>query len=115
MIGFIKGGKLKALGMAASRRHPALPDVPTLEEQGIKGVDTNNWYALFVSSRTSPAVIDALNRAVRSTLETPAVRDRLLAVGAEPAPSTPQELAAILRADTAKWGKLVREKNIKAE
>lgn len=115
MIAYIKSGKLKALAMAAKKRHPALPSVPTLDELGIKGVDTNNWYALFVSSKTPPEIVDQLNRAVRNTLNVPVVRDKLIAFGAEPAPTSPQELAAILRADTEKWGKLIKAKNIKAE
>ena len=115
LIGYVKGGKLKALGIASAKRHPALPDVPTLEEQGIKGVDTINWYALFAPAETPPAIIDALNKAVRNTLATPAVRDRLLQSGADPAPSSPQELAALVQRDTDKWAKLIKAKNIKAE
>lgn len=115
LIGHVKSGKLKALGMASRKRHPVLPDVKTLEEQGIHGVDTINWYAFFVSAKTPPAVVEALNKATRATLATPAVRDRLLQSGAEPAPSTPQELATLLRQDTDKWAKLIKAKNIKAE
>ena len=115
LIGHVKGGKLKPLGIAAGKRHPALPDVPTLAEQGLPGVDTNNWYALFVPAKTPPATIDALNKAVRRALSDPGLHDRLLATGAEPAPSTPQELAALLKADTAKWAKLIRDKKIKVE
>lgn len=115
LIGHVKSGKLKALGIASPSRHPALPEVKTLEEQGIKGVDTVNWYALFVSAKTPPAIIDALNKAVRNTLNTPAVRERLLQSGAEPAPSSPQELASLLKLDTDKWAKLIKAKNIKAE
>ena len=115
MITLVRAGKLKPLGMAAKRRHPALPDVPTLEEQGIRGVDTNNWYALFVSSKTPPAVIDSLNQAVRRTLATAAVRERLIGLGADPAPSSPAELASLVAADTEKWGKLIRAKNIRPD
>jgi len=115
MITLVRAGKLKPLGMAAKRRHPALPDVPTLEEQGIRGVDTNNWYALFVSSRTPPAVVDSLNQAVRRTLATAAVRERLIGLGADPAPSSPAELASLVAEDTAKWGKLIRAKNIRPD
>lgn len=115
LIGHVRSGKLKALGMASRRRHPVLPDVKTLEEQGIHGVDTINWYAFFVSAKTPPAVVEALNKATRATLTTPAVRDRLLQSGAEPAPSTPQELAALLRQDTDKWAKLIKAKKIKVE
>jgi len=115
LIAHVQGGRLKALGVASSKRHPSLPDVKTLEEQGIKGVDTNNWYALFAPAKTPPEVIEALNKALRNTLTTPAVREKLLKAGAEPAPSTPQELAALQKRDTEKWAKLIRAKNIRAD
>lgn len=115
LLGHLQGGRLKALGVASSRRHPSLPDVKTLEEQGIKGVDTNNWYALYAPARTPPEVIEALNKAVRNTLADPAVREKLLKAGTEPAPSTPQALAALQKRDAEKWARLVRAKNIKAD
>lgn len=115
LLGYLQGGRLKALGVASSKRHPSLPEVKTLEEQGIKGVDTNNWYALYAPAKTPPEVIAALNKALRSTLATPAVRDKLLKAGTEPAPSTPQELAALQKHDADKWATLIRGKNIKAD
>ncbi len=115
LIGHVGSGTLKALGIASATRHPALPEVKTLGEQGIKGVDTNNWYALFAPVKTPPAVVEALNKAVRSALQAPALRDKLLKMGAEPAPSTPQELALLMKQDTEKWARLIRAKNIKAE
>jgi len=115
LIGHIKGGKLKALGIAAPRRHPLLPDVPTLAEQGLPGVDTDNWYALFVSAKVAPAVVEALNAAVGRTLATPAVHDKLVASGAVPAPSSSSDLAALLRRDTEKWGRLIKAKKITPE
>ena len=115
LLGHLQGGRLKALGVASSKRHPSLPDVKTLEEQGIKGVDTNNWYALFAPAKTPPEIVDALNKAVRNTLANPAVREKLLKTGTEPAGSTPQELATTLRRDTEKWAQLIRAKNIKAD
>ncbi len=115
LIGHIKGGKLKALGIAAPKRHPVLPDVPTLAEQGLPGVDTNNWYAIFAPAKTPPETIASLNRAIRATLATPAVYEKLLASGAVPTTSTPQELATLLQQDTEKWGKLIRARKITAE
>jgi tripartite-type tricarboxylate transporter receptor subunit TctC len=115
LIGHLKGGKLRALGIAAPKRNPVLPDLPTLAEQGLPGVDTNNWYALFVSSKTPPAVVTALNDAVRRTLANKAVSDKLIASGAVPSPSSPQELAAVLKRDTEKWGKLIKAKKITPE
>ncbi len=112
LIGHVKGGKLRAIGIAASKRHPQLPNVRTLAEQGIPGVDTNNWYALFAPAKTPPAVIAALNAAVRKTLAAPAVHEKLLASGAVPSPSSPQELTVLLKHDTEKWDKLIKAKKI---
>ncbi|MDP1534940.1 MAG: tripartite tricarboxylate transporter substrate-binding protein, partial [Rubrivivax sp.] len=89
--------------------------VKTLAEQGIAGVDTNNWYALFAPAKTPAATVAEINAAVRRALATPALRERLLNSGTEPAPSTPQELAALLKRDTDKWAQLIRSKKIKAE
>ena len=115
LLGHLQGGRLKALGVASVKRHPSLPDVKTLEEQGIRGVDTNNWYALFAPAKTPPETVAAINKALRSTLADPAVREKLLKTGTEPVGSTPQELAAIQKRDTEKWAKLIRAKNIRAE
>jgi len=115
LIGFVKSGKLKALGIAAPKRNPMLPDVRTFSEQGLPGVDTNNWYALFAPAKTPPAVIKALNDAVHRTLATPAVSERLLSNGAVPSASSPPDLAAVLKRDTEKWGKLIKAQKITPE
>ncbi len=115
LISHVRGGKLKAIGLAATQRHPALPDVKTLAEQGIARVDTNNWYALFAPAQTPAATVQALSEAVRRALANPALNARLLDTGAEPAASTPAELAALLKRDSQKWAKLIRDKKIKAE
>jgi tripartite-type tricarboxylate transporter receptor subunit TctC len=115
LIGFIKGGRLKPLGIAAPSRHPLLPDVRTLDEQGIHGVESNNWYALFAPAKTPPARIEQLNAAVRRVLTSESYRKRLLESGAEPMPTSPGELAALVLADTAKWGKIIRDRKIKGE
>lgn len=111
----VQGGRLKAIGIASSKRHPALPDVKTFEEQGIKAVDTNNWYALFASAKTPAPVVEQLNKAVRAALADPQVNARLMSGGAEPKSSTPQELGALLKADTEKWATLIKSRNITAE
>jgi tripartite-type tricarboxylate transporter receptor subunit TctC len=115
LIGHVRAGKLKAIGLASTRRHPALPDVKTLAEQGIANVDTNNWYALFAPVRTPAATVQAISEAVRRALGNPALKARLLDSGAEPAPSSPTELAALLKHDTDKWARLIRDKKIKPE
>ena len=115
LIGHVRSGRLKAIGIAADKRHPLLPDVRTLAEQGLPGVDTNNWYALFVPAKTPPDVVSALNDAVRRTLAMPAVSEKLLASGTTPSASSPQELAALLKRDMEKWGRLIRAKRISPE
>ena len=112
LLPHVQSGKLRAIGIAATKPHPLLPEVRTLAEQGLPGVDTNNWYALFAPAKTPPAVINALNEAVRRTLATPAISEKLRASGAVPSASSPQELAAMLKRDTEKWGALVKAKKI---
>ena len=115
LVGFIKAGKLKPIGIAATKRHPLLPDVKTFLEMGIAGVDSDNWYAIFAAKATPVAEIERINQALRRTLTNEAVVARLMASGAEPAPSSPAELATLLKNDTAKWGRLIKAKNIKPE
>jgi tripartite-type tricarboxylate transporter receptor subunit TctC len=108
----IKGGRLKALGMASAKRHPLLPDVKTFEEQGFKSVDTNNWYGLFVSAKTSPEVLKALNKAVQQAVADPAANAKMTQSGAEPKSSSPEELGVMLKVDTDKWAQLIKSRNI---
>ena len=115
LVPFIKGGKLKPIGIAAPRRHPLLPDVKTFTEMGIDGVDSDNWYALFAGKATPAAEVERVNKALRAALAQPDVKAKLLASGAEPAGSSAAELANQLKADMAKWGRVVKAKNIKAE
>ena len=111
----IQSGRLRAVGIAAAQRHPALPDVPTFEEQGIAAVDSNNWYGLFVSAKTPDSVVADLNAAVRKTMENDAVQDRLVRAGTQPQASTQAQLKQVLDADTEKWGALIKANNIKPE
>jgi len=115
VMGQIKSGRLKALGMASRVRHPGLPEVRTFEEMGFPAVDTNNWYAFFVSSKTPRPIVDALNAATRRALADPAVANRLLQSGAEPRATSPEEMAALLRADTNKWAALIKARNIRLD
>lgn len=111
----IKAGRLKPLGIAARKRHPALPDVRTFEEQGLAGVDSNNWYALFTNAQVPAATVAELNQAVHRTLADPAVLDKLRKSGTDPMSSSPAELRELLHRDMAKWAQLIKAKNIKAE
>jgi tripartite-type tricarboxylate transporter receptor subunit TctC len=114
-LGHIRAGKLKALGMAAPKRHPLLPDVKTLDEMGLPGVDSNNWYAIYTSKGTPAAEVDRVNQAMRRTLEAESVKSRLMAAGVVPAPGTPASLTALQRADFEKWSRIIKLKGIKGE
>ncbi|ALM82114.1 tripartite tricarboxylate transporter substrate binding protein [Bordetella sp. N] len=115
LIAHIQGGKLKALGVAAPQRLAILPNVKTLAEQGIPGVESNNWYGLLAPAGTPPAIVDKLNAAVRAALANPEANKKLQGFGAEPAPSSPQELAALIASDRTKWTDLIQRKNIKVD
>lgn len=109
----IASGNLRALGTASAKRDEVLPDIPTLDEQGYRDVYADNWYALFAPTRTPPAVIAKLNAAFAAALNDPEVRRRLLQAGAVPAPTTPEELGEILKSELARWGTIIRTRNIK--
>lgn len=115
LLSHVKAGKLKALGIAAPKRHPLLPNVKTMAEQGIQGVESNNWYGLVAPAGTPAATIARLNKAVRDALQNPTVRAKLEGFGAEPAPSTPEELAKQIAADREKWEALIKSKKITLE
>ena len=109
----IRGGTLRPIGVGSKRRASVLPDVPTLDEQSIKDVYTDNWYALFAPAKTPAPVIARLNAAVNAVLKDPETAKKLIEAGADPAAGTPEELAAFLKSELERWGKVVREKNIK--
>lgn len=115
VMGQLKGGRIKALGIASPKRHPLLPDIKTFEEQGFPNVDTNNWYAMFVSAKTSHEVVKQLNKAVRAAVSDPSANAKIIQSGAEPKTSSPEELSALLKSDTDKWAKLIKTRNITAE
>ena len=110
----IRGGTLRPIGVGSKRRAAVLPDVPTLDEQGIKDVYADNWYALFAPARTPAPVIARLNAAVTAALNDPEVNRKLVEAGADPAPGTPAQLAEFLKSELERWGKVIREKNIKS-
>ncbi len=115
LINNIRAGKLKPIAMAADQRHPLLPEIKTFKEIGIEGVDSDNWYALFTAKDTPAAEIARLNQAVIRTLNTESVKQRLLNSGTLPASSSPQQLGELLKKDTNKWARVIREKNIKPD
>ena len=111
----VKAGKVRALGIASPKRNAQLPDVPTLAEQGVTGCEFSQWIALFLPANASRAVVDKLNADLNSVLADTEVQERIAKIGMQVAPGKPEELAARLRADLARWTRVVREANIKLE
>lgn len=111
----IPSGKLRGLAVTTSRRSPALPDVPTVAEAGYKDFEATGWLGILVPNGVSPAVISRLNVEITKVMQTPEVRTALIAQGVEARQSTPEEFAAMLRSETAKWHKIVETAGVKAE
>lgn len=112
---FVKAGKLKALGVSTLKRSAAFPDVPTMQEAGITDFEVDSWYAMFVPARTPKPVIERLNRVLNTIVAEPAIREKLLAQGAEGVGGTADALGKIVAAELPKWAKLARDANIKAD
>jgi tripartite-type tricarboxylate transporter receptor subunit TctC len=108
----IKAGRLRALALTNYKRSSALPDVPTLQELGLKDYNVNEWQVLVVPAATPRPVIDRLNKEALAALADPKVKARLVELGAEAEPSTPEEAAAFLRREWALWAKTVKEAKI---
>jgi tripartite-type tricarboxylate transporter receptor subunit TctC len=111
----IRGGKLVPLAVMTKQRSRMLPDVPTIAEAGAPGCEYDIWYGLFAPAKTPPALIDKVSGALLAALRDPAVVRSLQEQGAEPAGSTPQELAAFIQKDTAQWSKLIRERKLQID
>jgi tripartite-type tricarboxylate transporter receptor subunit TctC len=113
--GHIKSGRLKGLAVTHAQRSPALPDVPTLAEAGVKNAESGSWIALLAPAGTPPAVLNKVAADIREAVAAPDVREKLIAQGAVPKASTPAELQQLIDADRARYGRVIREKGIKAE
>ncbi len=111
----VKAGKLRALGVTSSRRAAVLPEVPTIAEAGVPGYEAISWYGLLAPAGTPRRVIDKIHAETARALQLPDVREKLAADGAEASVNRPEEFTAYIRAEIAKWGKLVRDGGITAE
>jgi tripartite-type tricarboxylate transporter receptor subunit TctC len=115
VLGLVKGGKLTPLAVTTSKRSPQLPDTPTLDEAGVKGIDAGIWLGLFAPAGTPPAIVAKLNAEINKVLAMPDVREKIAAGGAAAVGGTSEDFAAFVRADYAKWGRIVKESGVKLE
>jgi tripartite-type tricarboxylate transporter receptor subunit TctC len=111
----IKAGQVRAIAVTTARRSEQLPDVPTLAEAGIKGIDVPSWYGTMLPAATPPAVVARVQAALGAALAQPAVRDKLLAQGLIPVGNTPAEFATQIQRETAVWAGVIRDAKITAD
>jgi tripartite-type tricarboxylate transporter receptor subunit TctC len=111
----LKAGRLRPLAVTTATRSKSWPDVPTLDEAGLKGYAFDTWYGLMSAARTPRPIVERINRALADTLATPAVVEQLALQGVEASPSSPAAFAAYLRAEIAKWGKVIKASGATAE
>ncbi|MEO6292190.1 MAG: tripartite tricarboxylate transporter substrate binding protein [Burkholderiaceae bacterium] len=111
----VKGGKLRALGVAGDKRSKTMPELPTLAEQGIANVNISQWYAMFAPAKTPKAVIDRLNKEMNAVLNDKAVEAKIEAQGAEVETGTPEQLKAFVQKEVGHWKSVVTAAKIKIE
>jgi tripartite-type tricarboxylate transporter receptor subunit TctC len=112
---YVRTGRLVGLGVPGAKRSPALPDVPTFEESGFAPFDVSSWVGIFAPAKTPPAIVERLQKELAQVLRTPFVKERYGVLGIEPVGNTPREFFEQVRADLARWEKVVKSANIKVE
>jgi tripartite-type tricarboxylate transporter receptor subunit TctC len=114
-VGPLKDGRLVALGVSSAKRDPLLPGVPTLDEAGVPGYESELWFGLLAASATPRPILDKLSAGIRGVLADAETRARWAPIGIEPRPTSPEEFDRLIRDDTALFTKIARAANIKAE
>lgn len=105
----IRGGKVRALAVTTAKRSPTLPDVPTVSEAGVKGYEVTTWYGILAPKGTPKEIVARLNREIGAILQSPDMKKRFDEIGAEPGGMSAEQFAALIKSETAKWAKIVRE------
>jgi tripartite-type tricarboxylate transporter receptor subunit TctC len=104
----IKAGKLKAFAVTTSKRSSVQPELPTMAESGLPGFDVSTWFGILAPAGTPATIVARLNEAFVAALRTPEMRDRLARMGAEPAPTSPAEFAALISSELTKYQQVVK-------
>ena len=110
-----RAGKVKVLASSGATRSTALPDVPTFNELGVKGVEAMGWFGFFAPAKTPKPIVDALNAAINKALQSPDVAEKLSKLGMDPATGTPEQFATIVVNDYNKWGPIVKASGFKPD
>ena len=112
---FIKAGRIRVLGMTSAKRTILAPEIPTVAESGVPGVDAPTWFGILTTAGTPPEIIAKLNSELVATLKNIDVRDKLMAAGIEPMSSTPEEFATLIRTDLERYARLIKSSGIKVQ
>ena len=115
IVGYIKTGKIRVLGIASLQRSPQLPDVPTIHESGVPGFEAVNWFGMFAPGKTPRNIVNRVNAALVKTVKTPEMQSQFIALGADPVGSTVEEFTAFVRRDMEKYEKVVRISGAKVD
>ncbi|KLN58219.1 Bug family tripartite tricarboxylate transporter substrate binding protein [Variovorax paradoxus] len=115
VLPFVKSGKLRAIGLASLKRSAAMPELPTVAEQGLPGFEAISWYALMAPAGTPTAIVERLNAETARVLAKPEMKEKFAGLGLEPGTGTPQDIAANIQSESARWSAVIRKRNIKPE
>jgi tripartite-type tricarboxylate transporter receptor subunit TctC len=111
----VKAGKIHALAISTAKRSPAIPELPTIAEAGVRGYSSSAWFGLVAPAATPKEVVAKLSAETARILQMPDVKGRLTELGAEPIGSTPEQFGAHIKAEIAKWGKVIREAKVELQ
>ncbi len=111
----LKSGRIRTLAVSTQKRAPQLPELPTLDEAGVKGYDANNWSGILVPTATPRAIVERLNNAINQGLSRPEVKERMIALGAEPLTGSPEDLGQLIKRELARNAKIIRDAGLQAQ
>lgn len=112
---WMKSGKLRPIALTSAQRFPQSPEIPTIAESGVPGFDVQGWSALLAPAGTPPAVVDKIYKVLASAMQDPALREKMLNIGAEPGGNTPAEFQAFMEKEAEKWRSFIAQTGIKVE
>ena len=111
----VRAGKLRAIAVTSARRSPVLPDIPTIAESGLPGYEASSWFGMHAPAKTPRDIVNKLHATVAKALRTPEMMERLSSQGADPVGNTPEQFSEFVRAEIAKWAKVVKASGAKVE
>ena len=115
MTPHVKSGKVRGLAVSSATRSPAFPELPTIAEAGVPGYEATTWTGIVAPAGVPKAIVTRLNHEINTALQTASLREKLLAIGSEPMPTTPEQFAALIRSENAKWADVIKRSGAKVD